>query len=185
MRRVPKSLGLLLYMLAISPIFAQSADPLVDATAVAVDPLTVAPPGTSIATELDASNLATVVSDPASPAECLAPVAIKKIDGIKRVVAAKGFVIEAGIHTLNGQALLDTSVCPINDKHLQIKPAEDLQVFFEPGGIYHVAYDHASDNPDEWRLVVWKAELPVPSIGTMDNQTRDPTSFRGGTPVQR
>jgi len=109
------------------------------------------------------SDMVKVVTRGGRPADCLAPVAINRIDGESRFVPAQGFSIEAGVHTLNGQASLDTSRCPFAETNLQIRSSEDFEVLFEPGGTYHIAYDHSSENTDQWSLVVWKVELPVVS----------------------
>ena len=91
---------------------------------------------------------------------CLAPVAVTRIDGEKRVVPAHGFLIEAGVHSINGRAALDISSCPLRDRNLQLGRAADLVVNFETGKTYYIAYDHGAINSDEWKLVVWKVEQP-------------------------
>ena len=106
---------------------------------------------------------ANVVTQNGLPSECLAPVAINRIDGEIRVLPARGFAIEAGVHTINGRVTLDTTKCgPMGD--LQMRRAPDLEVNFEIGRIYYVAYDRSSPNTDDWQLVVWKVEYPRPMI---------------------
>ena len=109
-------------------------------------------------TELQLSGMARVVTHIARPAECLAAIAVSKIDGEERAVSAKSFVIEPGIHTINGKATLDTTHCPITDPNLQVGSAPDLEVNFELGSTYYIGYFHKSDNTEEWQLVVWDIE---------------------------
>ena len=105
-----------------------------------------------------ANGMARVLTSQGRPAECLAPVSVNRIDGEARVVSAKGFLIEPGIHTINGKATLDITHCPLIDSNLVIGSAADLEVDFEPGGTYYVGYYHAPANPEEWKLVVWHIE---------------------------
>jgi hypothetical protein len=131
-------------------------------------------PGGDLMTESESadrlmSDMVKVVTRGGRPADCLAPVAINRVDGESRLVPAQGFLIEAGVHTLNGLASLDISSCPFAEANLQIKSSEDFEVLFKPGGTYHIAYDHSSENTDQWSLVVWKVELPVPSFEDTDN----------------
>lgn len=99
-----------------------------------------------------------VVTQTSRAADCLAPVAVNKIDGEKRTVPAQGFLIEPGVHTLNGRATLDISSCPVADDDLLISPVPDLEVNFEPGKIYYIAYYYGSANSEDWQLVVWNIE---------------------------
>ena len=92
------------------------------------------------------------------PGDCLAPVAINKIDGEMRVLSAQSFLIEPGVHTINGKATLDLTHCPLNDKNLIIPSAPDLEVNFELGNTYYIGYSHQSAKPNEWQLVVWNIE---------------------------
>ena len=105
-----------------------------------------------------AKKMARVLTSYGRPAECLAPVSVNRIDGETRVVSAKGFLIEPGIHTINGRAILDITNCPLIDSNPNISRAADLEVNFEPGGTYHVGYYHAPANTEEWKLVVWHIE---------------------------
>ena len=109
-------------------------------------------------TELQLSGMAKVVTHIARPDDCLAAIAVNKIDGEKKVVSAKSFLIEPGVHTINGKATLDTTSCPITDTRLQVSSAPDLEVNFEIGSTYYIGYFHKSDNTDEWQLVVWDIE---------------------------
>jgi len=103
-------------------------------------------------------EMARVLTSQGRPAECLAPVSVNRIDGETRVVSAKGFLIEPGIHTINGKAILDITNCPLIDSNLKMSSAVDLEVDFKPGGTYHVGYYHAPANTEEWKLVVWHIE---------------------------
>jgi hypothetical protein len=96
-----------------------------------------------------------VVTGVARSGDCLAAIAVNRIDGEERVVSATRFLIKPGTHTINGKAILDTTSCPITDKNLQIASAPDLEVNFELGSTYYIGYYHKSDNTDEWQLVVW------------------------------
>jgi len=117
-----------------------------------------------------ANGMARVLTSQGRPAECLAPVSINRIDGEEWVVSAKGFLIEPGIHTINGKAALDTTHCPLIDSNLAIGRTADLQVDFKPGGTYYVGYYHAPANTDEWKLVVWHIE-GIPVEGTPFERT--------------
>jgi hypothetical protein len=105
-----------------------------------------------------ATDMARVITSGGRPEECLAPVSVTRIDGESRVVSAQGFFIEPGVHTINGRAILDITNCPLTDSHPMIDSAADLEVNFEPGGTYHVAYYHAPVNTKDWKLVVWHVE---------------------------
>ena len=132
-------------ILAALPVLAQTAGN----TQTLVLPLSSAP---------TAKGMARVLTSYGRPAECLAPVSVNRIDGETRVVSAKGFLIEPGIHTINGKAILDITNCPLIDSNPNISRAADLEVDFEPGGTYHVGYYHAPANTEEWRLLVWHIE---------------------------
>jgi hypothetical protein len=107
---------------------------------------------------------ANVVTQNDLPSECLAPVAINRIDGEIRALSARGFTIEAGIHAINGRATLDTRKCQPLVGDQQIGTTPDLELNFEAGRIYYIAYDRSSPNTDDWQLVVWKVEYPRPMI---------------------
>ena len=103
--------------------------------------------------------MATVVTSGGPPEDCLAAVAVTVIDGQASIVPARGFMIEPGIHTLNGLATLDTSHCPIPAGQ-EPGPAPDLEFGFEAGKTYFVAYEYKSVDVLDWKLVVWKVEEP-------------------------
>jgi hypothetical protein len=109
-------------------------------------------------TELNVNEMARVLTSMGRPAECLAAIVVNKIDGEERVVSALGFLIEPGVHTINGKAILDMTNCPLIDSNPVINTAEDLEVDFEPGATYHIGYFHAPANTQEWKLVVWHIE---------------------------
>ena len=69
-------------------------------------------------TQLQLSGMARVVTNIARPADCLAAIAVNTIDGEEKAVSAKSFLIEPGVHTINGKAILDTTNCPITDTML-------------------------------------------------------------------
>lgn len=108
--------------------------------------------------EVDAAAMARVVTERGRPAECLAPLAVTRIDGEARAVSAKGFLIEPGVHTINGRATLDLSYCPLPDPRLTIGDTADLEVEFEAGSTYYIGYYYPPDKPGEWKLVVWNIE---------------------------
>jgi len=108
--------------------------------------------------ELADNDMAEVVTGGGRSEDCLAAVAVNTIDGEQTTVPASGFLIEPGVHTLNGRATLDTTHCPI-DREYKGGPAPDLEVNFETGRVYYIAYDHKPENPLEWRLFFWKMEL--------------------------
>lgn len=111
-----------------------------------------------LSSELTVNEMAKVITSKGRPTQCLATLAVNRIDGEKRTVSAFGFLIEPGVHTINGQALLDTTNCPLNDSNLTIGSAADLEVDFEPGNTYYIGYYHEPANTEEWKLVVWHIE---------------------------
>ena len=108
--------------------------------------------------ELNANEMARVVTGRGRPAECLAPVAVTRIDGQARAVPAQGFLIEPGIHAFNGRATLDTAYCPLAGANPYIGSAADLEVDLAAGSTYYIGYDHQPANTTEWKLVVWHVE---------------------------
>jgi len=104
------------------------------------------------------SEMARVVTHGGRPVDCLSPIAVNKIDGKMRIVPAQGFKIEAGVHTLNARAILDTTFCKVGRGGNRGRYAPDLEVNFEAGKTYYIGYDHKSKNRDNWKLVVWKVE---------------------------
>jgi hypothetical protein len=145
MQRVFKKLLTILLVLAALPVFAKTTGS--DQTLVL--PLSSGPA---------VNSMARVVTSKGRPADCIAPLAVNRIDGEKRMVPAQGFLIEPGIHTINGKAIMDLTNCPLTDSKLQISRAADLEVEFEPGGTYYIGYSHESDNTGEWELVVWRID---------------------------
>jgi len=111
-----------------------------------------------LSNEMTTNGMAKVVTYMGRPADCLAPLAVNTIDGEKRAVPARGFLIEPGVHTVNGRATLDLTNCPLGDSNLYISSAADLEVDFQPGTTYYLGYQHQSANPEEWQLVVWHIE---------------------------
>ena len=103
-------------------------------------------------------EMANIVTHHGRPADCLAPIAINKVDGEQTLVPAMGFAIEPGVHTVNGRAALDTTFCSVGRGGNRGWYAPDLEVNFEAGKTYYIGYDHSSKNRDEWTLVVWKVE---------------------------
>jgi hypothetical protein len=100
-----------------------------------------------------------VVTRAGHPGDCLAALAVNKIDGEMRVVPARGFLIEPGVHTINGRATLDSRKCQPIAADQRIGSVADLEVNFEAGRTYYIAYDHKPQNTEEWKLVVWKVEI--------------------------
>ncbi len=145
MHRVFKRLVTGALVLATLPVLAQTAGN---------DQTLVLP----LSSALTVNNMARVITSKGRPADCLAPLAVNKIDGEKRVVPAQGFLIEPGVHTVNGKAMLDLTNCPLTDSNLHISSAADLEVEFEPGGTYYIGYFHEAANTEEWKLVVWHIE---------------------------
>ena len=104
------------------------------------------------------SEMAQVLTHTGQPVNCLAPVKVTKIDGKQTQVSHVRFEIEPGLHTINGQAKLNTAFCSIAHTGLRGGFAPDLEVDFEAGKTYTIWYDHSSKSRDEWKLVVWKVE---------------------------
>ncbi len=104
-------------------------------------------------------STARVVTYKSNVAKCLAPVAIKAIDGKWRQLPALGFDLDPGEHSLQGFATAELTNCPTVKKRSR-KPdyAPYLDWFFEPGKVYYVALDQSSPHRENWRLVVWKVE---------------------------
>ena len=145
MHRVFRKLLTGALFLAALPVFAQMAGN---------DQTLVLP----LSSELTVDGMARVITSKGRPADCLAPIAVNKIDGEKRLVSAQGFLIEPGVHTINGRAMLDLTDCPLSDSKLRISSAADLEVEFEPGSTYYIGYFHEPADTQEWKLVVWHIE---------------------------
>ncbi len=107
-------------------------------------------------------EMARIISDQSRPEDCLAAVAINRVDGEPRVVPAQGFLLEPGIHSINGLAMLDITHCSIAGDDRQIYTAADLEHNFEAGITYYIGYYHKSHISEERRLVVWKVERSFP-----------------------
>jgi len=91
---------------------------------------------------------------------CLAPVAIRVIDGKLRQLPATGFKLEPGIHRLAGKATASLHHCPKQQRRSR-KPLMGfpmMEWLIEADKVYYVALDHGSLDEEEWRLVVWKIE---------------------------
>jgi hypothetical protein len=100
---------------------------------------------------------AQIITQNERPAQCISRVVITEIDGRLSNVARQGFKLEAGTHSMNGRAIINTSQCPaVRGKSTYTIP--DLEADFEAGKTYYVGLDHSSKNKEEWRLVIWKTE---------------------------
>jgi hypothetical protein len=108
--------------------------------------------------EPGAIEMARVVTFKSRPEECLASLAVTRIDGEMRAVSAQGFLIEPGTHTINGMATLDVTHCPLSDRNPYISTTPDLEVEFAAGSTYYIGYYHGAANTEEWKLVVWHIE---------------------------
>ena len=115
-----------------------------------------------------ATGMAAVITSEGRPADCIAPVAVTRIDGEARTVSAKGFLIESGVHTINGRAALDLTNCPLSDNKLAIGAVADLEIDFLPGSTYYIGYYHQSTSSLDWKLVVWHMEQS-PQIMSEEN----------------
>jgi len=103
-------------------------------------------------------EMARVVTGNSHQDECLADVVINKVDGERSMMPEPGFEIEPGIHSINGQVILDTTKCRPLDDNQQLIGAVDLEVNFEAGKTYYIAYDRGHQSAEEWKLIVWKVE---------------------------
>ena len=103
-------------------------------------------------------EMARVVTSGAPPVDCIAPVEIDTIDGEKKAVSRHGFDIEAGQHSLNGRALIDTTWCELPKDDGIFGPVADLTTNFQAGRTYYIGFDHKPDSRQAWQLVVWKVE---------------------------
>ena len=115
-----------------------------------------------VTSEQPGTGMVRVVTEPPPRQACLAAVAITRIDGFERAVSAKEFLIEPGVHALNGRVTLDTTKCRPIEGELELNRAADLEVNLELGNTYHIAFDRSSPNSNEWKLVVWKVEQSLP-----------------------
>ncbi|HEY5775164.1 MAG TPA: hypothetical protein VIS57_03685 [Xanthomonadales bacterium] len=127
------------------PLFAQTSE-------------NVQTPVLPLSGQMGANEMARVVTFKGRPEECLAPLAVTRIDGEMRAVSAQGFLIEPGLHTINGRATLDVSHCPLSDRNAYIRNSPDLEVEFEAGSTYYIGYYHGAADTAEWKLMVWHIE---------------------------
>lgn len=97
-----------------------------------------------------------VITSHSDGVNCIAPVAIKKIDGREATVQPMGFWIEPGEHTFSGSAVIDTSFCKTLDTNPDRHRVQPLQVNLEAGVDYYIGVDHSSRDREDWKLVVWK-----------------------------
>lgn len=103
------------------------------------------------------SSKAKIVTQNERTAQCISSVVINEVDGRLSNVAKLGFELDAGTHSMNGRAIINTANCPaIRGRNSYVVP--DLEADFEAGKTYYVGLDHSSKNKEEWRLVVWKTE---------------------------
>jgi hypothetical protein len=158
MHHAVQKLVLLMLMLTVLPSSAELAgtDPtgLSLSTRQAAGHLTVVPASAEFAN----SDMAKVVTHYSRAEDCLAALAITRIDAETVAVPAQGFLIAPGVHTINGRATLDITHCPFTDSDQKIVGAAALAVNFEAGKTYYIGYDYKSANTVEWSLVVWKIE---------------------------
>lgn len=155
MQRVLRYLLTAMSLLAALPLAAQTPE----------SSQTLVMPLSSAAT---ATGMAAVITSEGRPADCIAPVAVTRIDGEARTVSAKGFLIEPGVHTINGRAALDLTNCPLSDNELAIGAVADLEIDFLPGSTYYIGYYHQPTNSLDWKLVVWHMEQS-PQIMSEEN----------------
>jgi len=111
-----------------------------------------------LSSQMGANEMARVLTSKDRPEECLAPLAVTRIDGEVRAVSEQGFLIEPGLHTINGRATLDVTHCPLSDRNAYIRNSPDLEVEFEAGSTYYIGYYHGAADTGEWKLTVWHIE---------------------------
>jgi len=100
---------------------------------------------------------AQIITQNERSAQCISRVVIDEIDGRLSNVAKQGFELDAGPHSMNGRAVINTANCPaIRGRNSYVVP--DLEADFEAGKTYYVGLNHRSKNKEEWRLVIWKTE---------------------------
>ena len=106
------------------------------------------------------AEIARVVTFKGDVTNCLAPVAIRIIDGKLRQLPTTGFEIEPGFHTLAGDATTSLHHCPkvANRSRKPLMGFPAVEWLFDPGKIYYVALNHNSQHEEDWHLVVWKVE---------------------------
>jgi len=88
---------------------------------------------------------------------CIGPVVITHIDGQYRQLPALGFDLEPGSHVLQGTSAPSGGLCiSARSSRNSPPPIPPLEATFEAGKEYFVGFDHSSEDPEEWRLVIWK-----------------------------
>jgi hypothetical protein len=114
-------------------------------------------PLNALAQDDAAPAMARIITQNEKPPQCLSRVHIQRIDGELVNVHPSGFEIEAGKHTMNGRAMVNTTFC----RRISGRTSEgipDLEAEFEAGKTYYVGLDHSSKSSNDWRLVIWKVE---------------------------
>jgi hypothetical protein len=111
-------------------------------------------PALSMAGDAEKARIITMLD---KPAECLAAVAIKQIDGRQKMVSPLGFDIEPGSHSMSGTAQINVANCP-RVRGYRDQGVPPLEADFEAGKTYYVGLDHSSADRTEWALVIWKVE---------------------------
>ena len=105
----------------------------------------------------NAAGKARIITQNSRASQCISSVVIDEIDGRLSNVSKQGFELDAGTHSMNGRAAINTSHCPaLRGRNSYVVP--DLEADFEAGKTYYVGLDHSSKNKEEWRLVIWKTE---------------------------
>jgi hypothetical protein len=100
---------------------------------------------------------AKIITQNERTANCISSVDIDEIDGKLSNVSKLGFELDAGRHSMNGRAVINTLNCPaIRGRPSYVVP--DLEAEFEAGKTYYIGMDHSSKNKEDWRLVIWKTE---------------------------
>jgi len=107
----------------------------------------------------DSTGTAQIITQNSRSVQCISAVVIDEIDGKLSNVTRQGFQLDAGRHSMNGRASVNTGNCPaIRGRTSYVVP--DLEADFEAGKTYYVGLDHSSKNKEDWRLVIWKTEPP-------------------------
>jgi hypothetical protein len=107
----------------------------------------------------DYASLARIITGQADPQQCLSAVFIREIDGEELTTRTQDFQLQPGWHSMNGMAVIDTQQCPVAIGGAP-RPVPALEYQFDAGMTYYVGLDHGSENPGDWRLVIWKVEGP-------------------------
>jgi len=104
------------------------------------------------------SGKAQIITGFNNAAQCIAPIAVTKLDGREATVQPMGFMLEPGTHSLKGRAVVDNSSCKTFGRNSQRYTIEPLEADFEAGKIYYIGYDHSASDRKNWKLVIWKVE---------------------------